>query len=152
MLERARWFLVLLAPGLLAACGPARAYPGPSLPRDETAVLQVRGTGTDVGQPGATRYMVSILRLDGKRFRGARTTIAVLPGEHVLQLRWHKMQSPYYLGMDVHADTYHWRPIASGTVTLEVNAAPGMSYELDWPDDGPDVPPGPPRGFVPIER
>ena len=65
--------------------------------------------------------MVSILRLDGRRFRGARTTIAVLPGEHVLQLRWHKMQSPYYLGMDVQADTYHWRPIASGTVTVEVD-------------------------------
>ena len=147
--------LALLLPGLVgpAACvGAQRTYPGPRLPRGEAAVLQVRGTGSDVGMAGETRYMVSIVRLDGRRHRGLRSVLEVLPGGHVVELRWHKMQVPYAWGDDLHADRWHWVPIAGGTAILEVDAAPGTSYELDWPDDGPDVPAGPPRGFVPIVR
>ena len=136
----------------LAGCGPARTYSGPRLPRDQTAVLQIRGTGSDIGMVGETRYMVTIRKLNGRPYRGAKSILEVLPGTHEVEMRWHKMQVPYWPGNDVHADRYDWRPIANGTVTLTVEAEAGMSYELDWPDDDRDVPPGPPHGFVPIVR
>lgn len=142
---------MLAAPGV-AGCGPARAYPGRTLPRSETSVLSVRGTGHDVGSPGDTRYMVSLRKLDGRPWRGVKSIVSVLPGPHTVELRWHKMEVPYRLGFDLHADTHHWVPIAGGTAVFEIDAEAGVSYELLWPDDGPDTPPGPPLGFEPVRR
>ncbi|MDF1702693.1 MAG: hypothetical protein P1V36_16215 [Planctomycetota bacterium] len=136
----------------LAACGPARTYPGPRLARGEAAVLRVRGTGTDVGMSGDTRYAVTIRKIDGRPYSGLRSILEVVPGAHVLELRWHKLRIPPYLGDGPSTERYRWIPIASGTAIVSVEAEAGVSYDLDWPDDRPHVPPGPPRGFVPIER
>ena len=136
----------------VAACGPARAYRGPARPRAETAVLSIRGTGHDVGMAGDTRYMVSLRKLDGRPWRGIKSIVSVLPGPHTVELRWHKMKVPYWPGDDLHADRQHWVPIAGGTAIYEIDAEAGVSYELVWPDDGPDAPAGPPLGFEPIVR
>lgn len=150
VLPRVVLLLFVLAP--LAGCGPARTYAGPARPRADTAVLRVWGTGSDVGSPGEARYRVWLRTLDGERYRGAKTILEVLPGPHVLELRWQKQVIPHWLGNDPGADRYDWHPIADGVVTVEVDAEAGMSYELDWPDDDRDVPAGPPSGFVPVPR
>lgn len=109
------WMLSL---GLLAGCaasGPLKTYEGPARPAAELATL-------------AVPEEVQVMAIDGREppttFARSDVQMALLPGEHVLSLRYVQL---FQLGADSH------EIVRSKQAALRFNAAAGAAYRLESP-------------------
>ncbi len=94
---------------LTAACSQAviKAYQGPELPADQTAVIKT----------GAYTELVAV---DGQNVRTQRN-VAVLPGPHTVQMKIIESQEPMY-------DQYWYYSYVNGEVNFA--AQPGHTYQV----------------------
>lgn len=110
--------LALAATLLLSGCasqGPLKAYEGPERPLTEVALVDAPEE-------------IQVMAIDGREpppgFLRSSTRLALLPGEHVLSLRYVQL---FRLGADEHD------VIRSRQAALRFNAEPGRQYRLDMP-------------------
>jgi uncharacterized protein YccT (UPF0319 family) len=117
-LSRALALSLLLLPPVLAGCaarGPLAAYDGPARPVSEVALVEVP-------------EQVQVLAIDGREpppsFLSSNIELALLPGEHVLSLRYVEL---FRLSGDEH-EVIRSRPAA-----LRFAAVAGGRYRLGVP-------------------
>jgi uncharacterized protein YccT (UPF0319 family) len=98
-----------------AAQGPVRTYEGPERPAAEVAVL-------------TTPEQIQVMAIDGREppvgFLKSNVELALLPGEHVLSLRYVQL-------FQVNADEHDI--VRSSQAALRFTAAPGARYRLEVP-------------------
>lgn len=109
---------VLAAAVALSGCasqGPLKAYDGPPRTVAEVAIL-------------AAPEQVEVMSIDGREpppgFLRSQTRLALLPGEHVLSLRYVEL---FPIGSDDH------EVIRSKQAALRFRAEPGRQYRIDVP-------------------
>lgn len=123
--------LCLLGLLLVSGCGPMQAYPGPSLPSYETAILEINPPQANIGF-----QLVAV----NDRPVNAGVSVAVLPGSNTLSLQVWPTSSITFQESDP-AFAEHFQRIDQKyqrTMTIEFTAVAGRSYGLSGQfDQGP---------------